>query len=214
MVKKTLVIIGAGGLGREVAWLIADLNLRQEEWEFVGFIDDYKKGFTPEGYPVIGGMEDLYKMEKKPYLVLAIADPGVRKKLAYKLKGDGFEFVTLIHPSVMMSKNVKVGEGSIICAGSVITTNVTLGGFCIVNPGCFIGHDTVLEDFVSLMPGVNVAGDIKIGEGAYLGISACVINQKNIGEWSIVGGGAAVVCDIPPKVVAVGVPARIIKNIE
>jgi len=76
-----------------------------------------------------------------------------------------------------------------------------------------MGHYAVLDDFISLFLGVNVVGDIKIGEGAYLGISACAINQENIGEWSIVGDGVAVARDIPPKIVAVGVPARIIKNI-
>lgn len=209
-----MAIIGAGGFGREVAWLVEDLNRRGEEWDFIGFIDDSKEGCTPEGYPIIGKTEDLYGMREKPYLALAIADAGIRKRLASELKGRGFSFATLIHPSAMMSDYVRIGEGSVICAGSVITTNVVLGDFCVVNPRCFIGHDTVLQDFVSLMPGVNVAGDVWIGEGTYLGLNACVINRKRIGSWSIIGGGAAVVHDIPDKVVAVGVPARVIKNLS
>ncbi|AER67526.1 sugar O-acyltransferase, sialic acid O-acetyltransferase NeuD family [Thermovirga lienii DSM 17291] len=214
MEKKPLVIIGAGGLGREVAWLVEDINRKEKVWEFIGFIDDFKEGFTPEGYPIIGKTEDLYDMREKLHLALAVADASIRKRLACELKGAGFEFATLIHPSAMMSRHVRIGEGSIICAGSIITTNVVLGSFCIVNPGCFIGHDTVLSDFVSLMPGVNVAGDVRIGEGAYLGLSACVINMRSIGDGSIIGGGAAVVHDIPSRVVAVGVPARVIKNLN
>lgn len=214
MAAKPLAILGAGGLGREVAWLVEDINRKEKVWEFIGFIDDFKEGFTPEGYPIIGKTGDLYKIKPAPVLALAIADAGIRKRLYFELKEAGFEFATLVHPSVMMSEHVEIGEGCIICAGSIITTNVALGRFCIVNPGCFIGHDTVLSDFVSLMPGVNVAGDVRIGEGAYLGLNACVINRKRIGDWSIIGGGAAVVHDIPSRVVAVGVPARVIKNLE
>lgn len=214
MQARKLAIVGAGGLGREVAWLVDDLRKKGEDWEFIGFIDDNKTGFTPEGYPIIGDMETLYEMPEKPYVALAIADSGVRKRLVKDLKARGFSFATLIHPSVLMSEYVRVGEGSIICAGSILTTNVVLGEFCIVNPGCFIGHDTVLDGFVSLMPGVNVAGDVHIGEGTYLGLNSCIINRKKIGSWSIIGGGAAVVHDIPDGVTAVGVPARVIKKRE
>lgn len=121
---------------------------------------------------------------------------------------------TLIHPSVQISRFVKIKQGSVICAGSVLTTNITLGLASIVNPNCFIGHDTVLNNFVSLMPGVNVAGEVTLGEGVYMGLNACVINRTVVGEWSIIGAGATAVSDIPAYSLAVGVPARVVKSLE
>lgn len=209
---KSLVIIGAGGLGREVAWLVADINRQRQEWDFVGFIDDSVQGRTPEGYPVLGTLDYFFGLPSHPWAVVAIADSKARKAITQRLHSHGINIATLIHPSVSMSDFVQIGVGSIICAGAVITTNVTLGQASIVNPKCFIGHDTELDDFVSLMPSTNLAGEVKVGEGSYFGINSCVINRTIIGKWSIIGAGATVISDIPDYSVAVGVPARVIKS--
>ena len=209
---KPLVIIGAGGLGREVAWLVTDINRQKREWDFVGFVDDGVQGRTPEGYPVLGTLDYFFELSSHPWVVVAIADSQVRKAITQRLHTQGINIATLIHPSVSMSDFVQVGIGSIICSGAVITTNVTLGKASIVNPNCFIGHDTALEDFVSLMPGSNLAGEVKVEEGCYFGLNSCVINRTNIGKWSIIGAGATVISDIPDYSVAVGVPARVIKR--
>jgi sugar O-acyltransferase (sialic acid O-acetyltransferase NeuD family) len=209
---KPLVIMGAGGLGREVAWLVADINRQKREWDFVGFVDDGVQGQTPEGYPVLGTLDYFFELSSHPWVVVAIADSQVRKAITQRLHTQGINIATLIHPSVSMSEYVKIKSGSIICSGTVITTNVTLGQASIVNLGCFIGHDTVLEDFVSLMPAANLAGEVRVGEGSYFGLNSCVINRTNIGKWSIIGAGATVVNDIPDYSVAVGVPARAIRH--
>jgi len=209
---KPLVIIGAGGLGREAAWLVADINRQKREWDFIGFIDDRVQGQTPEGYPVLGTQDYFFELPSHPWAVVAIADSQARKAITQRLHTHGINIATLIHPSISMSDFVQVGTGSIICSGAVITTNITLGQASIVNPNCFIGHDTVLEDFVSLMPGSNLAGEINVGEGCYFGLNSCVINRTNIGKWSIIGAGATVINDIPDYSVAVGVPARVIKR--
>ena len=209
---KSLVIIGAGGLGREVAWLVADINRHRQEWDFVGFVDDGIQGKTPEGYPVLGTLDYFLELPSHPWAVVAIADSEARKAITQRLHSHGINIATLIHPSVSMSDYVRIDPGTIICSGTVITTNVTLGQASIVNPNCFIGHDTVLEDFVSLMPAANLAGEVRVGEGSYFGLNSCVINRTNIGKWSIIGAGATVVNDIADYSVAVGVPARVIKH--
>jgi len=212
MSEIPLVIVGAGGFGREVAWLVQDINHQDPRWKLIGFVDDNKTVYTIEGYPIIGNIEQLIMMEPKPNVVLAIADSVARKRLTNILGMAGFNFATLVHPSVSKSEHVLIGEGSIICSGSILTTNIKIGRFCIINPGCFIGHDTVLEDYVSLMPGVSIAGDVKIEEGTYIGLNACVINQKKVGKWSVIGAGAVVTTNISHCVTAVGVPAKVIKN--
>jgi sugar O-acyltransferase (sialic acid O-acetyltransferase NeuD family) len=213
-VLKPLVIIGAGGLGREVAWLVADINRQRPKWDFIGFVDDGVQGKTPEGYPLLGTLDYFLELPSHPWVIVAIADSEARKAITQRLHIHQIESATLIHPSVSISDFVQIGAGSIICSGTIITTNVTLGQGSIINPGCFVGHDTVLEDFVSLMPATNLAGEVKVGEGCYFGLNSCVINRTNIGKWSIIGAGATVISDIPDYSVAVGVPARVIKRRE
>ena len=209
---KPLVIIGAGGLGREVAWLVGDINRQKREWDLIGFVDDGVQGKTPEGYPVLGTLDYFFALPSYPWVVVAIADSAVRKAITQRLHSNGINIANLIHPSVSMSDYVQIEPGTIICSGAVVTTNVSLGQASIINPNCFIGHDTVLEDFVSLMPAAKLAGEVKVGEGCYFGLNSCVINRTNIGKWSIIGAGATVISDIPDYSVAVGVPARVIKR--
>lgn len=211
---KPLVIMGAGGLGREVAWLVNDINKEKPKWDLIGFLDDYKTGKTVEGYPILGKIEDISNINPTPWCVIAIADSKARRALDNMVLIRGINLATLIHPSVNMSEHVLIGEGSIICAGSIITTNIKLGRCCIVNPGGFIGHDTVLNDYVSMMPGTNLAGEVIVGEGCYFGLNSCVINRTAIGDWSVIGAGATVIDDIPACSVAVGVPARVIKKTD
>lgn len=209
---KPLVIIGAGGLGREVAWLVADINRQRPEWDFIGFVDDGVQGETPEGYSVLGTLDYFFELPSYPWVVVAIADSEARKAITHRLHTHRINIATLIHPSVSMSNYVQIEPGSIICSDTIITTNVTLGQGSIVNPKCFIGHDTMLEDFVSLMPASNLAGEVRVGEGCYFGLNSCVINRTIIGKWSIIGAGATVVSDIPDYSVAVGVPAKVIRK--
>ena len=211
---KPLVIIGAGGLGREVAWLVEDINKAALEWDFLGFVDDGLSGKTVEGYPVLGPVDVVMKLDPKPWVVVAIADAKARKRIVTYLSQNGIRLATLIHPTVKMSRYVNIGVGSIICTGSVLTTNIKLGTSSIINPNCFIGHDTVLGDYTSLMPAVKVAGEVNIGEGVFIGLNAAVINRKTVGDWSIIGAGATVIEDIPPHSLAVGTPARVIKELK
>lgn len=209
---KSLVIVGAGGLGREVAWLVYDINQAAPEWDFIGFVDDGKEVTTVEGYPLLGPVDLLFTLDDKPWVVVAIANSKSRKAIVEKLAAKNIKQATLIHPSANCSKHNRIGKGSIICCGSVITTNVVLGSACIINPNCFVGHDTILEDYVSLMPASNVAGEVHVGTGCFFGINSCVINQLDIGEWSTIGAGSTVISDIPPMSLAVGTPARVVKR--
>jgi sugar O-acyltransferase (sialic acid O-acetyltransferase NeuD family) len=208
---EPLVIVGAGGSGREVAWLIDEMNSETPRWDFLGFVDDFVTGTTVEGYEILGKPECLLRLNPRPRVVCSVGDSRVRANAVARLEEQGFRFATLVHPSVRKSRFVEIGDGTIVCADSVITTNVRIGKHCLVNISCRIGHDTTLGDFSSLMYSVSIAGEVTIGEGCYLGSNACVINKVSVGSWSTIGAGAVVVDDIPSNVVAVGVPARPIK---
>lgn len=207
-----LVIVGAGSFAREVAWLIDEVNSQCPTWDFLGFADDHVTGETVEGYRVLCSIEELRELVPRPTLVCAIGNPVARKKVVQPLSEQGFQFATLIHPSVIMSRYIEIGTGSIICAGTILTTNITIGKHCILNLNCKVGHDTRLGDYSSLMPGTNLAGNVTVGEGCYFGLNSAVINDVSIGEWTVIGAGATAVKDIPERVVAVGLPARAVKE--
>lgn len=210
--RQALVIIGAGGFGREVAWLVQEINHEQDVFNLVGFLDDAVTS-TVEGYPVLGTLGAwLQGPQKDVVYACALGDPMTRFKIVSRLESAGLSFATLIHPSVRHSHWVTVGEGSILCAGVTLTTNIQVGRHSILNLHCTVGHDTRIGDFTSMMPGVHISGEVKTGEGVYLGTSAAVINQVSIGPWTVVGAGAVVAGDLPGGVVAVGVPAKPIKT--
>lgn len=211
---KPLIIIGAGGFGREVAWLVERINSLDPTWKLEGFVDDgiTGKGASIAGYPILGGIDYFSNYLDKVWVVLAIGSAKTRAVLADKLsRFQCIEFASLIDPSVIMSKRVTVGEGSIICAGSIITVDVRLGKHCIVNLDTTIGHDAVIEDCVTIYPSVNVSGMVRVGHCTELGTGVQIIQGKTIGANSVVGAGAVVVRDIPDSCVAVGMPAKPIK---
>ena len=121
------------------------------------------------------------------------------------------KFAILIDPSVVKSDLVEIGEGSIICAHTIITVNIKIGKHVIINLDCTVGHDAVLYDFVTLYPSANISGITEIGPCSELGTGMQIIQGKRIGAYTIVGAGAVVVKDIPDASTAVGNPAKPIK---
>lgn len=211
---KDLIIFGASGFGREVAWLVERINKVEPTWNLLGFMDDDEsiQGSLINGYKVLGKMKDTSSY-RDAFFVCAVGASRVREKIIGNLKSvnPDIKFATLIDPSVEMSNLVTIGEGSIICAHTIITVNIVIGKFVTINLDCTIGHDAVLKDFVTLYPSVNVSGITKIGHAVELGTGMQIIQGKAIGDYSIVGAGAVVVKDIPEKCTAVGSPAKPIK---
>lgn len=214
MSKKDLYIIGAGGFGREVAWLIERINRKSEEWNFKGFLDDNDTlhGKKEGGYLILGGIELLKELKSEVWVVCAVGAARVRKTIVEKVHTfSNVRFATLIDPDVTLSDRVSIGEGSIICAGSIMTVDIRIGQHVILNLDCTIGHDACLEDFVTVYPSVNVSGNVLVKECAELGTGTQIIQGKTIGTQTIVGAGAVVVRDLPEKCTAVGSPAKPIK---
>ncbi len=210
---KKIAIFGAGGFGREVKWLIDDINETNPTWDFIGYFDDdfsHVKNIEPSLF--LGGTNEVNGWKETISLVFAIGNPLVKRKIFQKINNPSINFPVLVHPNVCMGKsNVEIGEGSIICAGNVITVDIKIGRHIILNLCCTVGHDTIIGDFSSFMPAVNISGEVNIGEAVYVGTGAKIINQLEIGEETIVGAGAVVSKTLPPKCTAVGVPAKPVK---
>lgn len=211
---KKLYIVGSGGFGREILWLAKRINDVIPVWNIMGFIDDdvTLHGSQQDDYPVLGGCSYLGTTQESVYVVVAIGSAKTKKKVVEKLSQyDNVRFATLIDPSVILSDRVKIGEGCMICAGTIITVDVVIGKHVIVNLDCTLGHDDVIGDYVTIYPSVNVSGIVNVGDEAELGTGAQIIQGKAIGKKSILGAGAVVVHDIPENCVAVGSPAKPIK---
>lgn len=213
---KKLVIIGAGGLGREVLWLARECNKVEKRWDILGFIDENEKlhGQVLCDVQVLGGLTWLEENSTKDTMaVCGVGKPSIRKELAEKTRDIGLGFASLIHPSTCMSDYVEVGEGVVVTANNIITTQVTLGDHVFLNLNCTVGHDTVLEDYVNCAPGCNISGNVTLKMGVHIGTQVSILPGVTIGGWSRIGAGATVIDDIPEKSVAVGVPAKVIKKI-
>ena len=211
---KDLIIFGASGFGREVAWLVERINRVQPTWNLLGFMDDDDSIQQTEinGYKVLGKKEDCVRYSDA-YYVCAVGASKIREKIIDRLKviNPGIKFATVIDPSAEISDLVKIGEGTIICAHTIITVNISIGEHVIINLDCTIGHDAVLEDYVTLYPSANISGNTVIGHATELGTGMQIIQGKVIGEYSVVGAGAVVIKDVPARCTAVGSPAKTIK---
>lgn len=211
---KDILIFGAGGFGMEVAWLIEDINCLKPTWNLLGFLDEDEKkwGLNKYGFNVLGDLICLGSLPRPLAIAVAIGAPQRRKSLVEMLRNENIEFPPLTHPSVIMSKTVKISEGVIIAAGSVLTVEIEIGTHTHIDTACAIGHEARLGAYVRLNPSVSIAGNVTLNDGVYVGSGATIIQGLTIGSNTVVGAGTVVVRDLPDNVVAVGNPARVIKD--
>jgi sugar O-acyltransferase (sialic acid O-acetyltransferase NeuD family) len=207
---RKIAIYGAGGFGREVALMIDQINGANPIWRLLGFFDDgKKKRKIVDGLSVLGGIDDLNQSSEEIDVVIGIADPAIRKEIVSKITNNKISFPVLIHPSVLVGdrQRNKFARGSIITAGTILTTNIILGEFVIINLACTIGHDVHLENYCSIMPGCNLSGFIHAGEGTFIGAGAIVLPNIQIGKFGKVGAGAVVTKNVDDNKTVMGVPA-------
>ena len=209
-----LVIVGAGGFGRETAEIAKVIAESDKNLTVLGFIDDSeeKHGSILNDLPVLGNLDWIKTRDKKTHFVCGIGDPVIKKILVEKAIELGYEPYTLVHPFTNIHSDVKIGNGSVICPGVTITTNIEIRNHVIINQLCSIGHDTIIEDYVTINPLAAVSGEVHLEEGTYISTGATVLDAVRIGEWTILGAGACAITDLPKRSIAVGIPAKVIKE--
>ena len=194
---RDIVIIGAGGIGREVAWIIEEINKVKPTWNIIGFADENSEMWDKElnGYRVLGGFEALDKLECKPDIIVAIANCSVKKSIVAKL-GSKFNFATIVYPTVRVSKYIEIGEGTIIYTGVILTVNTRIGNHVVISGNCGIGHDTVIGDYSSVLWGSNFSGYDVVDKECFIGMGTKVVQGINIGKGLRVKAGTIILEDI------------------
>ena len=200
------------------ALVVADI-LRLMNQEVVGFIDDTdasRRGQGFAGAQVIGGREYLadLRAEGVRAIVVAVGNCAARVRLADVVREHGFELARAVHPRAIVAADVTLGAGTVVCAGAIVNPGSSIGENAIVNTGATIDHECVVADGAHVGPGVHLGGRVRVGRGAWIGIGATIADRVVIGAESVVGAGAVVLNDVPRRVVAFGVPARVRRDVD
>lgn len=214
---KRVVIIGAGGHGREVAEIVRHQSQEGGELSALGFIDDNPslRHQTIDGLPVLGDWTWFEGVSRSEIAVIcAVGSPQVARHLAQRAVSIGLSFINAISPLAYVSPYAKVGDGLVMFPHTVANSGSLLGDHCILNVSATVSHDTKISRYSNINPGAHLAGNVSVGEGCYVGMGANIIQGKSIGEWTTIGAGAVVIRDLPANVTAVGVPATVIKTKE
>lgn len=218
--SRRIVIFGSGGISKEIAFLIEDINFRSkvfyspgDEHEIVGFIekDDSNKDVIVSGYKILGDFLNINDLEIDCF-VLPIGNPRVKQEIyeneVLKLR-KSLDAPNLIHPSVILRERyIKMGMGNIVCAGSILTTDIEIGDFNLINLSCTIGHDVKIGNFNVINPIVAISGGVEIGNNVLVGTGAKILQYIKIGDKAIIGAGAVVTKNVLPGIIVVGVPAK------
>jgi len=206
-----IYILGAGAIARKT------LNVYKELGKFTeigGLIEENcERGDLKIHAKSVIDASIIHNLPKDTLFIGAMGSPK-RKRWIEEIKGKGFNFDRVIHPSVIIGDFVDIGEGCIIFPGVILSCDAKIGQHTTIDVGSTVGHDCKIGNFVTIGPGVNIAGNVTINDECWIGIGVKIINRVSIGKGSFLGAGAVVTKDIPENVLAVGVPAKPIKQIK
>lgn len=207
---QDIVIFGSGGLAREVAFLIEQINSASPQWNILGFVetDAHRVGEEVGNYHVRYTEDDLF--DKTVAAAIGIGSPVVIHKIATRfLERSNISFPNLIHPSVIRDEpRVKLGRGNILCAGNIFTTDIEIGSFNFFNLNCTYGHDVRIANCCVFNPGINMSGGVEMGSRCLIGTGATILQYLKIGDEVTVGAGSVVTKDVAAGTTVVGVPAK------
>jgi sugar O-acyltransferase (sialic acid O-acetyltransferase NeuD family) len=214
--ERELVVVGAGGFGRETVEAVRALNATGARWRLAGYLDDdaARHGTLIDGVPVLGGTEELGNMPDASVVVCTgrpdnyVSRPRIVEALCLPPE----RYATIIHPSASVSTTSRVGPGSVLLAQTVLTAAVTVGSHVAIMPHVVLTHDDTIGDFATLASGACLGGGVSVGRCAYLGAGALVRERCSVGCGALVGMGAVVTRDVPADEVWAGVPARYIRE--
>lgn len=208
---QKLIIVGAGGFGRELLQMVKEINEISPTWKMLGFLDDDSKALHDVEceFSIIGGIEGWKPIGNEVYAI-ALANPKLKKRVVSALEAAGCGFATIIHPTARVSDHVKVGKGLIMKSYSSISVNVEIGDFAFFNLMAGAGHDCVIGDFCMLGPRCSLSGHTTLGEGVTVGAHASTYPGVAVGDYATIGMNSAAVRKVKSNTTVMGVPAKVI----
>lgn len=213
--NRRLIIVGASSFGREIESWLERVPEKSRDWIIGGYVDDNPdaRGVIdfPSSYEFLGTIDNT-EFREDDFCIVAIAEPTYKRNVVAKLRGR-IEFFSFISPDSIIGKFNIIGEGVIVCPGTIITTNVELGDFVTVNNSCNIGHDVVVGDYSSLMGSVTLSGGVNLGNDVYVGSKSTITPKISIASGSKVGAGSVVIKNVKKPAVLFGNPAKMIKSV-
>ena len=204
MEKEQIVLLGAGEHAKVVMDCVIDSGK-----ELTAIFDDDQELVSLNGYSVDGPYSEDYLPEIP--LIITVGNNHTRKKIASIIKHD---FGVVIHPSASVSNYARVGAGTVVIHGSIIQSGARIGKHCIINTNASVDHDCHLGDYVHISPRVAICGDVHIGEGSHIGAGATILPGVKIGKWCVIGAGAVINKSMPDQSLVVGVPGKIIRQLD
>jgi len=199
---KKLILIGAGGYAKSVLD-----SLDMYNYDFVGFIDDYKKG-KHLGYPILTNSILTLKNYSEFYYFISIGDNEKRHYWYNILKYKNLNVITVVDRSAMVSKNATIGEGCFIGKMAIINSDAHVGNNCIVNTKALVEHGCYIENNVNISTNSVLNGDVKIEDDVFVGSCSVINGQITIEKGAIIGSGSVVVKNVESNTTVVGVPAK------
>ncbi len=202
---KKLLVIGAGGHGRVIADLAAEIG-----WVGIAFLDDcWPERRANAVWPIIGKIEDLDEhRDNFDGVFVALGKNADRLKHHQHISQSGCTVPYLVHPSAVLSSYVELASGTAVLAGVIINAFTHIGQACIINTSASIDHDCKLADGVHIGPGSHLAGTVSVGKCAFMGVGSAAVPNVAIGAGVVIGAGATVINDINPGITVIGSPAR------
>lgn len=206
--NENVVIVGAGGFGREVLQWLRDAAAAGSEQRVRGFLDDTNPDLSAFAVdvPVLGPV-DAGELQGDDRCILAIGDPAARRAIADRLEAAGVRFTSVVHPSAVVAPSVRLGAGVVVCPFGFVGPDATVEDHALLNVRVSVGHDARIGRAAVLSPHVFVGGGAEVAAGALLGAGALVMPRQQVGEGARVAPGAAVHSSVPAGVLALGNPA-------
>ena len=194
---KNLVIVGAGGCGREVLQWAKDINEAEKRWNIKGFIDDDLNALNGKicSVTVLSGIDD-YEISPDDEFVCCIGNSAVRKRITDKMKARGAVFTTIIHPNTVIADSCTLGEGVIVYPYALISDNVAIGDGCIVNMHSSVGHDSTLGRFCTVSAHCDITGMCTLGNNVFMGTTSHIVPGTTIGSDVYICAGSTVMARV------------------
>jgi sugar O-acyltransferase (sialic acid O-acetyltransferase NeuD family) len=207
--KPRLIVVGAGGFGREVIQWALQSNENNLKWIVAGFIDDllYNSKSFSYSYPVLGKIVDWIPKPDERF-VIAIGESNGKKSVATKLSERGAIFENIIHRSVTLATTAKLGSGIILCPNVVVSDNANIDDHVLINIGSSVGHDAHVGSYSTISSFCDITGRVSLDESVFLGSSVCIVPGCKIGRDAYICAGSSVMNNISANKRVMGVPAK------